>query len=108
MFSRSLTALIATAVLSAEVLAHTVITYPGWRGDNLITNDTFPYGMQWMYPCEYFFLVRFGLVFSEVAGSADGVVGCLESAKRNIETKHFISSFFQQFNNAISYFYFSC
>ncbi|PSS28292.1 hypothetical protein M430DRAFT_113882 [Amorphotheca resinae ATCC 22711] len=31
--------------------AHTVITYPGWRGDNLITNETFPYGMQWMYPC---------------------------------------------------------
>jgi hypothetical protein len=35
------------------VEAHTIITYPGWRGDNLITNDTFPYGMQWMYPCEY-------------------------------------------------------
>jgi hypothetical protein len=35
------------------VEAHTVITYPGWRGDNLITNDTFPYGMQWMYPCEF-------------------------------------------------------
>ena len=35
--------------------AHTVLTYPGWRGDNLVTNDTFPYGMQWMYPCEYFF-----------------------------------------------------
>ena len=34
--------------------AHTVLTYPGWRGDNLVTNDTFPYGMQWMYPCEYF------------------------------------------------------
>jgi len=33
------------------VEAHTVITYPGWRGDNLVTNDTFPYGMQWMYPC---------------------------------------------------------
>jgi len=33
------------------VEAHTVLTYPGWRGDNLITNDTFPYGMQWMYPC---------------------------------------------------------
>jgi len=31
--------------------AHTVLTYPGWRGDNLVTNDTFPYGMQWMYPC---------------------------------------------------------
>ena len=53
--------------------AHTVITYPGWRGNNLHTtgpppqhdasalgieyntnNDTyeFPYGMQWMYPCK--------------------------------------------------------
>ncbi|KXX78586.1 hypothetical protein MMYC01_204512 [Madurella mycetomatis] len=31
--------------------AHIVITYPGWRGNNLITNETFPYGMQWMYPC---------------------------------------------------------
>jgi len=31
--------------------AHTVLTYPGWRGNTLITNDTFPYGMQWMYPC---------------------------------------------------------
>ncbi|KAI1343284.1 hypothetical protein F5Y15DRAFT_229794 [Xylariaceae sp. FL0016] len=31
--------------------AHTVMTYPGWRGDNLITNETWPYGMQWMYPC---------------------------------------------------------
>lgn len=54
--------------------AHTVITYPGWRGDNIHTNGTvsptdenikpgslginwengtygFPYGMQWMYPC---------------------------------------------------------
>jgi hypothetical protein len=32
--------------------AHTVITYPGWRGNNLVTNKEFPYGMQWMYPCE--------------------------------------------------------
>lgn len=54
--------------------AHTVIVYPGWRGDNILTNGTvapnspeippgslginydngtlgFPYGMQWMYPC---------------------------------------------------------
>ncbi|KAI7286673.1 hypothetical protein KC345_g1028 [Hortaea werneckii] len=51
--------------------AHTVITYPGWRGNNLHTNGTlpetnpdtigvdfyedgttgFPYGMQWIYPC---------------------------------------------------------
>lgn len=40
---------LASAALSA---AHTVITYPGWRANNLITNATFPYGMQWMYPCE--------------------------------------------------------
>lgn len=32
--------------------AHVVIVYPGWRGDNLVTNATFPYGMQWMYPCK--------------------------------------------------------
>jgi hypothetical protein len=54
--------------------AHTVIVYPGWRGNNIITNgtralhdssiipgslgintvngsNTYPYGMQWMYPC---------------------------------------------------------
>nr|POF07002.1 hypothetical protein CFP56_31626 [Quercus suber] len=63
----------ALAILAAVGLAqaHTVITYPGWRGDNLHTNGTppefnpnsigidyysngttgFPYGMQWMYPC---------------------------------------------------------
>ncbi|MCJ1358300.1 MAG: hypothetical protein MMC33_008299 [Icmadophila ericetorum] len=56
------------AALFSTVSAHTVITYPGWRGDNLHTNGTdenfvdsgglgmgpnnsFPYGMQWMYPC---------------------------------------------------------
>ncbi|KAF2469372.1 uncharacterized protein BDR25DRAFT_48772 [Lindgomyces ingoldianus] len=54
--------------------SHTVIVYPGWRGNNIHTNGTvsdtdpniipgslginydngtygFPYGMQWMYPC---------------------------------------------------------
>lgn len=31
--------------------SHIIMTYPGWRGDNLITNETFPYGMQWIYPC---------------------------------------------------------
>lgn len=62
MFSlRTCAILLATAYLSA---AHTVITYPGWRGDNLVTNgtvgvddyksDAFPYGMQWMYPCTLF------------------------------------------------------
>ncbi|KAF2151281.1 hypothetical protein K461DRAFT_258367 [Myriangium duriaei CBS 260.36] len=56
--------------LTSLVSAHTAITYPGWRGDNLHTsgldpaqdpstigvdyvNGTyqFPYGMQWIYPC---------------------------------------------------------
>lgn len=48
--------------------AHTVIVYPGYRGNNLHTNGTveeanglgvasvdgkyiFPYGMMWSYPC---------------------------------------------------------
>lgn len=50
MFSQilSVIALCATATL---VQAHTVITYPGWRGDNLITNESWPFGMQWSYPC---------------------------------------------------------
>ncbi|KAH8195850.1 hypothetical protein TruAng_009980 [Truncatella angustata] len=47
---------------------HLVLTYPGWRGNNLILNgsiedtnglgtgqsgsaEIFPYGMQWIYPC---------------------------------------------------------
>ncbi|GKT45854.1 uncharacterized protein ColSpa_06035 [Colletotrichum spaethianum] len=38
-------------VLAATAYAHTVISYPGWRGNNLVTNSTFPYGMQWNYPC---------------------------------------------------------
>lgn len=49
--SRIISTIVAIASLLAITEAHTVITYPGWRGDNLITNDTFPYGMQWMYPC---------------------------------------------------------
>ncbi|CZS97498.1 uncharacterized protein RCO7_00212 [Rhynchosporium graminicola] len=50
-FPTTILAGLATIASFALVDAHTVITYPGWRGDNLITNDTFPYGMQWMYPC---------------------------------------------------------
>lgn len=74
MFSlRSFVVLAGTWALAA---AHTVIVYPGWRGNNIISNGTvapgdpripagslgqnydndsnsytFPYGMQWMYPC---------------------------------------------------------
>lgn len=66
-----LVSIVACASLTA---AHTVIVYPGWRGNNIHTNGTvspedptikpgsiginyengtygFPYGMQWMYPC---------------------------------------------------------
>ncbi|KAL7938419.1 hypothetical protein V8C35DRAFT_292045 [Trichoderma chlorosporum] len=43
--------LFITLALTALIEAHTVMVYPGWRGNNLITNATFPYGMQWMYPC---------------------------------------------------------
>ncbi len=56
MFSQLLSVIAVGLVLLGLGDAHSVITYPGWRGDNLITNDTFPYGMQWMYPCEYSFL----------------------------------------------------
>lgn len=41
-----------TVALAAVVSAHSVLTYPGWRGNNLKTNDEFPFGMQWMYPCK--------------------------------------------------------
>lgn len=57
----SLRTLFVFFILNAYTFAHIVITYPGWRGNSLITNgtvgvddykpDTFPYGMQWMYPC---------------------------------------------------------
>lgn len=68
--------LVATTCLSllfTLVSSHTVITYPGMRGDNLHTtgnitglngsdivgtnglgvgnDNTYPYGMQWIYPC---------------------------------------------------------
>ncbi|KOS19464.1 Uncharacterized protein ESCO_000024 [Escovopsis weberi] len=37
--------------LAALASAHIVLTYPGTRGNNLITNDSWPFGMQWDYPC---------------------------------------------------------
>jgi len=41
-------ALLATA---AQIEAHAVISYPPWRGNNLISNATFPFGMARSYPC---------------------------------------------------------
>lgn len=68
MFSVSSPLVATLACLAAcvsLVSSHTVITYPGWRGDNLLksgdiqqeqglgagANQTYPYGMQWIYPC---------------------------------------------------------
>jgi len=68
------TELVFIAASWSLAAAHTVIVYPGWRGNNIHTNGTvsptdpsippgsiginyengtygFPYGMQWMYPC---------------------------------------------------------
>lgn len=58
-------ALTCLTTLVSLVSSHTVLTYPSWRGDNLKksgdilqehglgvgANQTFPYGMQWIYPC---------------------------------------------------------
>ncbi|KAH9874210.1 hypothetical protein IAQ61_004839 [Plenodomus lingam] len=71
-----LTELVFIVASCSLASAHTVIVYPGWRGNNIRTNGTvsdtdpsivpgslgmnyhqdtesygFPYGMQWMYPC---------------------------------------------------------
>ena len=73
MFSLSslLVPLLATIFLE-RTRAHTILTYPGWRGDNLHTNGTapelnpgtlgidhyengtvgFPFGQQYMFPCK--------------------------------------------------------
>lgn len=74
MFGRSISTQAAILLLSAFLClvdAHTVIVYPGWRGNNLHSNGTVeqtnglaaaygpdddqsilhPYGMQWEYPC---------------------------------------------------------
>ncbi|RAK98845.1 copper acquisition factor BIM1-like domain-containing protein [Aspergillus ibericus CBS 121593] len=57
-----------TLLCLSLVHAHSIITYPGYRGNNLHTNGTveqtnglgvaydngsyvYPYGMQWIYPC---------------------------------------------------------
>lgn len=79
------TVLVAAATWNLAT-AHTVITYPGWRGNNLHTtgalpetnpdsigidynNSTgeveFPYGMQWMYPCKRSDIYSRSTVFSK-------------------------------------------
>lgn len=73
---RTTTIIAAAAALISEVSAHLVLTYPGWRGDNLHNSGNlpdgtippnglganwdntsqslvYPYGMQWIYPCRF-------------------------------------------------------
>jgi hypothetical protein len=66
----SILRLIQVLALAVSVQSHLHINYPGWRGNNLVTNGTvtetdglsiglangtenavYPYGMQWQYPC---------------------------------------------------------
>ncbi|KAL2109758.1 hypothetical protein VUR80DRAFT_2053 [Thermomyces stellatus] len=44
-------ALLLQLLAATLVSGHILITYPGSRGNNFITNETFPFGMQWHYPC---------------------------------------------------------
>ena len=61
--------LLTFATFLSTATSHTVLTYPGWRGDNLHSSGTVvdtnglsvystgngtlhPYGMQWEYPCK--------------------------------------------------------
>lgn len=50
-----LSSILTAVAMATTASAHIVMSYPGWRGNNLITNETYPYGMQWEYPCEYRF-----------------------------------------------------
>jgi hypothetical protein len=51
MLSRSWFVILAAFAVIGD--AHTRITYPGWRGNNLGITEEFPFGMQWAYPCEF-------------------------------------------------------
>ncbi|KAI3337204.1 hypothetical protein HD806DRAFT_528776 [Xylariaceae sp. AK1471] len=68
MQTRQIATLLVGVITIATVHAHVLISYPGWRGNNLYLNGTvqqtngagvafsgsstlFPYGMQWIYPC---------------------------------------------------------
>lgn len=61
---------LTTLLLSTLATAHVILTYPGWRGNNLIENETYPFGMQWMYPCKYSLLrsPRYGSSIHSVLG----------------------------------------
>src|SRR5690349_832118 len=43
--------LVAFLAAAIQVQGHAVLTYPAWRGNNLISNASFPFGMARNYPC---------------------------------------------------------
>ncbi|KAK0654806.1 hypothetical protein B0T16DRAFT_395703 [Cercophora newfieldiana] len=45
------TTIFGVLLASAQVQAHAVLTYPAWRGNNLLSNESFPFGMARTYPC---------------------------------------------------------
>lgn len=64
----------SSLALLAVAHCHVEITYPGWRGNNLMTSGSidstnglgvgisdsgsdlvYPYGMQWIYPCKLYY-----------------------------------------------------
>ncbi|KAK2000480.1 hypothetical protein LX36DRAFT_679640 [Colletotrichum falcatum] len=51
MKSNSGLTIVIGCLLATLAQGHTVISYPGWRGNTFITNETYPFGMQWTYPC---------------------------------------------------------
>ena len=58
MFRYAFLQLLAAALASGHIL----LTYPGTRGNNFITNETFPFGMQWHSPCESTALIGHQLI----------------------------------------------
>ncbi|KAK1985489.1 hypothetical protein LZ30DRAFT_747182 [Colletotrichum cereale] len=51
MKSNSGLTIVLGSLFAALAQGHTIISYPGWRGNTFITNETYPFGMQWTYPC---------------------------------------------------------
>ncbi|KAK0625870.1 hypothetical protein B0T14DRAFT_422901 [Immersiella caudata] len=49
MKSTTLLSTLSLGIVAVE--GHTVINYPPWRGNNLLSNSSFPFGMARTYPC---------------------------------------------------------
>lgn len=83
--SSSTSMLLAMVSFASLVSSHLVLTYPGWRGDNLLSNgsieessglgvgpnNSYPFGMQWIYPCESSDLVLITHKITDLSQAAD-------------------------------------